>query len=42
MKKIVFALALSLTLSGVFAQEEAVKDSVTDGWKRGGNVAINI
>lgn len=42
MKKIVFALALSLSLSGVFAQEEAVKDSITDGWKRGGNVLITF
>lgn len=42
MKKIVFALALSLTLSGVFAQEAVVKDSIVDGWKKGGNVLITF
>lgn len=38
MKKIVFALALALTTGSIFAQEEVAKDSITDGWKRGGNV----
>jgi len=42
MKKIVFALVLALTTGSIFAQEEAAKDSITDGWKRGGNVLITF
>lgn len=42
MKKIVFALALALTTGSIFAQEEAAKDSIAEGWKRGGNVLITF
>jgi len=42
MKKIVFALALALTTGSILAQEEAAKDSITDGWKRGGNVLVTF
>jgi hypothetical protein len=42
MKKIVFALALALTTGNIFAQEAVAKDSITDGWKRGGNVLITF
>lgn len=42
MKKIVFALALALTTGSIFAQEETAKDSIADGWKRGGNVLITF
>ncbi|PHS03468.1 MAG: hypothetical protein COA88_15810 [Kordia sp.] len=42
MKKIVFALALALTTGSIFAQEEVAKDSITEGWKRGGNVLITF
>jgi hypothetical protein len=42
MKKIVFALALALTTGSIFAQEEAAKDSITDGWKRGGNLLMTF
>lgn len=42
MKKIVFALAIALTTGSIFAQEETAKDSITDGWKRGGNVLITF
>jgi len=42
MKKIVFALALVLTTGSIFAQEEVAKDSITDGWKRGGNVLVTF
>jgi len=42
MKKVVFALALTLTMGNVFAQDEAAKEEVKDGWKRGGNVALTF
>jgi len=42
MKKIVFALVLALTTGSIFAQEEAAKDSITEGWKRGGNVLVTF
>ena len=42
MKKIVFALALVLTSGSLFAQEEVAKDSIKDGWKRGGNVLMTF
>jgi len=42
MKKVVFALALTLTMGNVFAQEDAAKEEVKDGWKRGGNVALTF
>jgi len=42
MKKIVFALALALTTGSIFAQEEVAKDSITEGWKRGGNVLVTF
>ena len=42
MKKIVFALALTLAIGNVFAQEDAAKDSIPDGWKRGGNVLLTF
>lgn len=42
MKKVVFALAfMTLSLAG-FAQDEKAKDSVPQGWKRGGNIAITF
>jgi hypothetical protein len=42
MKKIVFALALALVTGNIFAQEEVAKDSIKEGWKRGGNVLITF
>jgi hypothetical protein len=42
MKKMVFALALTLAIGNVFSQEDAVKDSIPDGWKRGGNVLLTF
>lgn len=42
MKKVVFALAfMTLSLAG-FAQDEKAKDSVPQGWKRAGNIAITF
>lgn len=42
MKRIVFALALILISGSLFAQEDVAKDSIKDGWKRGGNVLITF
>ncbi len=42
MKKVVFALALTLTVGNAFAQDEAAKEEVKDGWKKGGNVALTF
>lgn len=42
MKKIVFTLVLALTAGSLFAQEEVAKDSIKDGWKRGGNVLLTF
>ncbi len=42
MKKMVFALALTLTVGNAFAQDEAAKEEVKDGWKRGGNIALTF
>lgn len=42
MKKVVLALAFAMATFTGFAQEEAAKDSVTDGWKRAGNVLITF
>ena len=42
MRKVVLALALTLTLGNAFAQDDAAKEEVKDGWKRGGNVALTF
>lgn len=42
MKKIVFALALVFITGNLFAQENVAKDSIKDGWKRGGNVLVTF
>lgn len=42
MKKVVLAFAFAMATFAGFAQEEAAKDSVTDGWKRAGNVLITF
>jgi hypothetical protein len=42
MKKIVFALALTLAVGNIFAQEDAAKDSIPDGWTKGGNVLLTF
>lgn len=42
MKKIIFALALTLTAGNLLAQEDVAKDSIKDGWKRGGNILITF
>lgn len=42
MKKILFALVLTLTAGNLFAQDEVAKDSIKDGWKRGGNVLVTF
>jgi hypothetical protein len=42
MKKIIFTLVLALTAGSLFAQEEVAKDSIKDGWKRGGNVLLTF
>lgn len=42
MKKIVFALALVFITGNLFAQEEVAKDSIKDGWKRGGNILLTF
>ena len=42
MKKVVLAFAFAMATFTGFAQEEAAKDSVTEGWKRAGNVLITF
>tara|TARA_B110001450_G_scaffold246136_1_gene259928 strand:- start:233 stop:1195 length:963 start_codon:yes stop_codon:yes gene_type:complete len=42
MKKIVFALALTLAVGNIFAQEDAAKDSIPDGWTKGGSVLLTF
>ena len=42
MKKIVLALALTLAVGNIFAQEDAAKDSIPDGWTKGGNVLLTF
>ena len=42
MKKIVFTLVLAMISGQIFAQEETAKDSITDGWKRGGNILLTF
>ncbi|MFD0964404.1 DUF3078 domain-containing protein [Pseudofulvibacter geojedonensis] len=42
MKKVVLALAFAMATFVGFAQEKAAKDSVTEGWKRAGNVLITF
>lgn len=42
MKKVVLAFAFAMATFTGFAQEETAKDSVTEGWKRAGNVLITF
>lgn len=42
MKKIIFVLILTLISGHLFSQEEVAKDSIKEGWKRGGNVLLTF
>ncbi len=42
MKKIVFALVLSLAIGSVSAQDNTAKDTIPDGWTREGNVLLTF
>ena len=42
MKKVVLVIATAMISLASFAQEEATKDSVINGWKRAGNVLITF